>query len=122
MKKYFFGIIAVIIATGSVAFTKVQKANKKDLATYTFRYKPTSDFTQNSVQTNNNWESGIAGCGGSLDACTMEVTDTYTHLDGTKRVLNTTGNVINIVATGSGSDFQPNPSASTGVQSATNQN
>lgn len=122
MKRYIFGIIAVVLAIGAVAFTKAEKASKENLATFTFRYKPTSDFTQNSVQNQNNWESGTAGCGGSLDACTMEVTDIYTHLEGTKRVLNTTGNVINIVASGSGSDYKPNPSASTGVQSATNQN
>lgn len=125
MKKYLFGSIAIVVAVTLVAFTspKEKETSKKPFATYTFRYKLTSDFSQASVQNNNNWEAGTASCGGSLDACTIEVTDTYTHTDAmNKRVLNTSGSVINIVATGSGSDYKPNPTASTGVPSATNQN
>lgn len=121
MKRYFLGIIAVIIAFASVAFTQIQKDSKENLATFTFRYIPTSDFSQSAVQDKTNWEAGTSGCEGGLDACTMEVQESYTHLEGTRRVLNNTGNAVNIVATGSGNHYSPDPASSTGILSATNQ-
>jgi hypothetical protein len=118
MKRYITGILAVIVAAGAVAFTA--PAKKIPNATFTFHYTPTS-FGQNDVETNNNWISGASLCAGDQNkACQMEVTDTYTHLDGSNRVLNTTGSIIVIKAKlgANGSDYVPNPSASTGVPSA----
>lgn len=117
MKRYIASIIAVIIAAGAVAFTTPAK---KPLATFTFRFTPTT-YTQPQVETNSNWVSGASLCGGTANkACQMEVDEAYTHLDGSTRVLNTTGSVIVIKAKlgAAGSDYVPDPSTSTGIASA----
>lgn len=118
MKRYLTGIIAVVIAIGMAAFTAPAK---KPLSTFTFRYTPAT-YTQLQVQDNSNWVSGASLCAGTANkACEMEVTDTYTHLDGNNRVLNTTGNVIAIKAKlgDAGTDYIPDPGSSTGILSAT---
>src|SRR5437868_13233677 len=120
MKRYISGIVAVTIALAAVAFTTPK--NTRPLSSFTFHYTPTS-YGQSTVEANGNWVSGASLCGGNQNkACQMEVTDTYTHLDGSNRVLNTTGSVIIIKAVpgAGGTDYVPNPLTSTGIPSATN--
>ncbi len=118
MKRYITGIAAVVIAVTAVAFTVPIHTSPK--ATFTFRYTP-GTFTQLQVQTNSNWVSGAAACGGAANkACQMEVTDSYTHLDANNnRVLNTTGSVVVIKAVpgAAGTNYVPNPPTSTGIPS-----
>ncbi len=119
MKQYITGIIAVVIAIGMAAFTAPAK---KPLSTFTFRFTPAT-YTQPLVETNNNWVSGASLCGGTANkACQMEVDEAYTHLNGSDRVLNTSGSVIVIKAKKgvNGTDYVPDPTASTGISSSTN--
>jgi hypothetical protein len=92
MKKYLFGLSAILLAVGAVAFTRPP-------ATFTFKYDLTT-YTQAQVQSISNWSLAIGpGCDGTdRKACQIEVEETYTHLEGSTRVLNTTGNVISITA------------------------
>lgn len=120
MTRYLSGIVAAVFAIGAVAFTAPK--NNGPLATYTFYYTPTTNYSQPQVQNNNNWISGASLCGGVPDkACQIEVANSYTHLNGSIRVLNTTGNVpvINAKLGADGTDFVPDPSISTGINSAT---
>lgn len=124
MKRYFFGLIAILFATGMVAFTK-PGLNKKPLATFTFYYIPPggTDYSQPAVQNKANWISNPSIppiCDGANKACEMEVTDTYTELNGSDvRVFKTSGSVVNIVADeGNTADlYVPIVPSSTGVQS-----
>ncbi len=119
MKRYLAGSLAVIFAIAAAAFTVPSKHSPS--AAFTFRYNSPS-YTQPDVQTNNNWISGSSSCSGAANkACEMEVLDTYTHLQGSTRVLNTTGNVIVVKAVlgANHTDYVPNPATSTGIQSAT---
>ena len=120
MKRYIAGILAVIVAAGAVAFTV--PAKKIPNGTITFRYT-LSSYTEPQVENNNNWTSGASLGGGSNNACQMEVTDTYTHLDANNNpVLNTSGSVIVIKAIpgAPGPGYVPDPTTSTGVPSAIN--
>jgi len=116
MKKYLFGTMAIIFAIAAVAFTRVPKG---PTATFPFRYVP-SIYTQSAVQTNSNWTSGSVSCPSPPNkACTIWVADIYTHLVGTSRVLNTTGNVLIIKAIrgANGIDYVPDVATSTGISS-----
>lgn len=118
MKRYISGIAAAIIAICMVAFTT---PGKKPLSTFTFRFTP-NNYTQPQVEANGNWVSGASLCGGAANkACQMEVDVAYTHLNGSDRVLNTTGSVIVIKAKkgANGTDYVPDPTASTGISSPT---
>ncbi len=126
MKRYFFGLIAILFATGMVAFTK-PGLNKKTLATYTFYYIPPggTDFSQSAVQNKANWISNPGTpptCNGAAKACQMEVTDTYTELNGSDvRVFKTSGSVVNIVADegNTANLYVPIVASSTGLQGKT---
>ena len=116
MNRYLTAMAAVIIAIGMAAFTAPPK---KSATTFTFRYTPTT-YTQPQVETNSSWVSGAALCGGTANkACQMEVDEAYTHLDGSTRVLNTSGSVIVIKAKkgANQTDYVPDPSSSTGISS-----
>jgi len=118
MNRYLTAMAAVIIAIGMAAFTA---PSKKHVTTYTFRFTPATS-TQPQVETNGNWVSGASLCGGTANkACQMEVDEAYTHLDGSTRVLNTSGSVIVIKAKkgANQTDYVPDPAASTGISSAT---
>jgi len=121
MKKYLFGIMAVVFAVAAVAFTKAPKA---PTATFPFKYVPVT-YALLDVQTNSNWTSGTVSCPVPLNkACLIQVTDIYTHLVGTTRVLNTTGNVLIIKAVhgANGIDFVPDVPTSTGIASKADKN
>jgi hypothetical protein len=116
MKRYITGIIAVVIAIGMAAFTAPAK---KPLSTFTFRFTPTN-YTQSLVENNDNWVSGASLCTGAANkACQMQVDEAYTHLNGSERVLNTSGSVIVIKAKqgANGTDYVSDPSTSTGISS-----
>jgi hypothetical protein len=117
MKNYLFKYIAVLFAVAAVAFTKIPKV---PTATFPFHYIA-STYAQSDVQNNSNWASGLIVCSTPPfnKACLIQVTDTYTHLVGTTRVLNTTGNVLIIKAIHgvNGIDFVPDVASSIGIAS-----
>jgi hypothetical protein len=81
MKRYIFGIAAVIIALGAVAFTKP----KKPVDMYVFQFDGTQAYTVSNVQniSNTYWKYQ----GKNLDLCTdinqkacrVEVTSSYVN-------------------------------------------
>src|SRR5258706_4407356 len=52
MKKYFLGLLAVVLAAGFSAFTKPVK---KATCMYIFKYIGPSTFTQSDITNRNNW-------------------------------------------------------------------
>jgi hypothetical protein len=114
MKKYLFGLSAIVLAVGAVAFTKPR-------ATFTFKYD-LSTFTQAQVQSNSNWSLGSGADCDATDrkACQMEVDEAYTHLEGSNRVLNTVGNVISINASLYNPDQTYYVSSGTGISGIIN--
>ncbi|MCW3090005.1 MAG: hypothetical protein JWP81_1074 [Ferruginibacter sp.] len=123
MKRYLFGIIAVIIATASVAFTSSHSVTKP-LTSHNFYYvAPSGLYTELAVENKANWISNpgtIPTCSGSAKACTIAVNDNYTELNGSGvRVFKTSGNIANIVAEeGTSQDlFVPIVLSSTGLDS-----
>jgi len=95
MKKYLFGIIAIVFAVAAAAFTPV---SKKLTASFAFHYV-SSFYDQSSVQSNSNWAYGNVPCPPNANrACEIIVTENYTHLAGATRVLNSSGIVLVIRA------------------------
>jgi hypothetical protein len=87
MKKYLFGLAAVVFALSLVAFTNVKRANEKD-----FRFTG-SLIVEAQVENPALWfETTNLSCpGDAVNACViLEVPDTYYHFDGTRDILNTT--------------------------------
>lgn len=106
MKKYIFSILAIVVASATVAFT-IPGAHKKSvkLNTHDFYYLPSNplDFSQNSVKDKQNWKSTGGepdDCLGDADkACMISVDDTYTRDSSGTRVFNQTGALANIAVT-----------------------
>lgn len=83
MKRYYFGIIAVIVAVSAVAF-KSPRLIKHDFANITFYYTG-STYTSTEVVKKGNWSSTITPptCVGAQNkACKLVISDTETTLDG----------------------------------------
>jgi hypothetical protein len=124
LRKYGIGIFSIMIAIGAVAFTKSPK-EKAAQTTYDFYFKLTS-YTEGEVETNSNWETASKSCPtGSAKACKINVPAAYTHIDSGSgnRVLNTneaSNNVAINAVMGSGSDYVPDVSTSTGLNSRLN--
>jgi hypothetical protein len=120
MKKYLFGLLAITIAIGAVAFTNPKRATK------TFRYK-LSTYAQNDVQSKANWEFvSSQSCNnlGTLDAaCKIVVDEAYFH-ETTPGVfeLNTSGSQITIVAVQGGETgkYMVDATNSVNISSVTN--
>ena len=71
MKKYFLGITAVVLALSLVAFTTTSHSGK--LVNVRFQFDGTTSGETNPA----NWDYAAgAGCGGSLDACVIDVPST----------------------------------------------
>ena len=118
MKRYLLSIAAAVIAIGAVAF-KVENSESKNQTDYDFFYK-LGTYAQPDVQTNSNWEMVSKPCpAGNAKACKINVPASYTHLDGSgNRVLNTSeasNNVVIDAVIGSGSNYVPQVSTSTGL-------
>lgn len=126
MKRYILSLIAIVFASGMTAFTKTESDVAPD-ATYTFYYIAPggTDFSQLAVQNKANWISNpgtLPTCNGANKACRVEVTDTYTDLDGSGvRVFKTSGSVANIVADegNMANLYVPIVASSTGLQGKT---
>ena len=85
MKKYFFGLSAIVLAIAFSAFTKpVIKGNAK---TFEFGFAPTQTNVQNLAK----WAvAAPATCqSGTVKACGIVVDEVYYHQDGSDFVLNT---------------------------------
>jgi hypothetical protein len=96
MKKYLFGILALVVAIGFSAFTAAPKK-----PTSTFQLVFTGDYTgnDNQVADLSKWQDdgffNPAGCSSlSTDqkACILVVDEMYTHDDDGVQVLNESGN------------------------------
>lgn len=127
MKKYVFGLVAMVMAIGMVAFTEKGKSDKKVKlrATTNFYYFPPeeNDYSEESVEDKDNWKS-IGGdpldCTNTPEkACLIEVNDDYTELDvNNVRVFRTSVMVANIIAqpgNADPADHIPDLSLSTGL-------
>lgn len=81
MKRYIFGIAAVIIALGAVAFTNP----KKPVDMYVFQFDGTQAYTVSNVQniSNTYWKyqgKNLSLCSNTDEkACRVEVTSTYVN-------------------------------------------
>jgi hypothetical protein len=76
MKKYLFGIFAIVLAIGFSAFTPKKSIGKFSTTMY---YQPASDFSQTAVQNKSNWSTtaNSGGCGVDNKACQVVVDDAY---------------------------------------------
>lgn len=95
MKKYLFGILAVVLAIGFSAFTKPAKKNNKT-GVYVFAIT-TSPTTEGIVSNLDNWSKlGLVdddfSCPDQVDqmACQIQVDEQFTHL-----IPNTSTRILN---------------------------
>jgi len=93
MKKNLFGLLALVVAIGAVAFTTAPNAKR---LTYFFAYNGPAAMTQAQVESPANWiqvsDIGPLVCNAQLiKACRIEVPDTYTKVSGSVRVLQVPG-------------------------------
>lgn len=96
MKKYFYGIFALLLAVGFSSFEKATTSTR-------IAYELTT-FASGDVQTLANWSEGDISCPtGDVKACEFVVPDQY--IDGS-------GNLINVTIVTSGS----NPAKVTAVK------
>lgn len=81
MKKYIFGIVAVIIAVGALAFTTPHKTAKPyDTANYWYEFTGNQNETARKINTNySNPQMSSFSCPNETDECAVQVTVT---LDG----------------------------------------
>jgi len=83
MKKYFFGILAIVLAISFSAFTN---PSKKTSTNFLFEYTPpsTGDYSQGSVSDPDNWNLLFgADCSGAEEiSCVIEVEPQFTHVEG----------------------------------------
>lgn len=123
MKKYLSGLLAIVIATGSLAFTNPELTGIKQ-ATYEFYYTaPAGSFSDPNVKTHSNWNTSTIGCNGTQGkACNMRVQAAYTKMVGSNRVLRVPAdgaNVLSIQTGTSGTNYFV--TATTGVDNIVNQ-
>ena len=80
MKRYFFGIAAVVVAASTLAFTTVKESNKKLINSYfEFDYAHFSPTLAN-VQDESKWiqVTDLGTCNmNQVKACRIEVANTY---------------------------------------------
>ncbi len=124
MKHYIFGLMAIVIAFGAVAFTK-PTADTKSLLNSTFYYvAPSSgDYTLISVETESNWKtapSPVPTCFSTANkACSIVVDNTNTTGTGASRALNFNLNA-KVGAGGSSSGYIPDQTATSQIISEIN--
>ena len=78
MKKYLFGLFAVIFAIALVSFT--QPTNKEVVngkTTYSYKFTGTAK-TEIQLEDPANWSTTISGCSGSTLPCRVDVEDQAT--------------------------------------------
>lgn len=95
MKRYFLGIIAVMLAAGAVAFKEIKK--ERNFSEFYFQLS-TSPTLSNVVQ-ESNWilapvQDGSTNCpSGSSKACKIKVDEDYTYMDGDVRKLSSDADI-----------------------------
>ena len=116
MKKYFAGMIAIVVAVASVAFTNV-KAPRVD---YDFFYDNAS-YTEGAVTTLGNWKSNISpSCNGTnTKACKIKVNESYVNTGVSPMVLRTSGSFVLDIETAGAADSKY-VVTTTGVSAITN--
>jgi len=89
MKKYLFGLSAIVLAVAFSAFTNLSKAPIGK--TYVQKFVSTSQSIAQNVANYPLNGVAVAVCGtNNEEACDIQALDKYTHLDAfSKRVLNT---------------------------------
>ena len=80
LRKYGIGLMAFIIAVGSVAFTAPKKSHLT--GTHVFEFNPALAYTVANVSNSSNWEyvgetPAQLICNGMKKACRIAVTDEY---------------------------------------------
>jgi hypothetical protein len=105
MKKYSFGLAAIVLAIAFSAFTT------KPTALFSFRLKSGVDLTSSSaVENKANWQVTSQLCDAVAEIpCNVTVDESFTHGTGSSRVLNTSGTTISIVSENGYLDTAPNP-------------
>lgn len=87
MKKYLFGLAAIVFALGVVAFKTAEVKRAAVVFNYT---APGGSFSEANVEANANWSVTTITCPlGTVKACKFTVDDTYTKLVSGVRVLRT---------------------------------
>jgi hypothetical protein len=88
MKKYLFGLTAILFALGIVAFKNPEMIGKKT-TTYEFYYTaPGSSYDDLDVKDNTLWDVTSISCNGTnTKACNMRVQESYTKLVNSVRKL-----------------------------------
>lgn len=118
MKRYFFGLAAIVIAIGTFAFTQYE--NNAQVDKFVFEYDPTASggYAETDVEniSNANWKyigKNIQLCSGiNQKACRVEVVAAYVDNTTTPTALQS----VTIDATQSGATAHVNTISGTGNQ------
>ncbi|MDQ0109116.1 hypothetical protein [Chitinophaga terrae (ex Kim and Jung 2007)] len=119
MKKYLFGILAVVVAFTGVAFKEAKSSKRADM--YVFEFKSSQPYTQGNVQNTSNayWEYkglNLSGCANiNQKACRVLVSADYvddpdspTQLSGVSITATQSGTTAHVTGISGGGNLYSN--------------